>query len=185
MLVAGISNVVWVSAPRTDDGICDTLSPYALSTNYSGGESDRYLGGIHVEAMTLDPVDGTGQKTNNYWGWGDNTYGQVGNAIYNGVATNQVSQYSPAGPLQFCTRCQREVQLGTSGSFTAECNGTLYLYFNTDNFGGYTTQRLLPVQPARRYSRSITRTSTVSISVLSAVSQPLRPCQSTSLSWTT
>jgi hypothetical protein len=36
--------------------------------------------------------------------------------------------------LQFCTRCQREVQLGTSGSFTAECNGTLYLYFNTDNF---------------------------------------------------
>jgi alpha-tubulin suppressor-like RCC1 family protein len=137
MLVSGISNVVWVSAPRSDDGVCDSPSQFAFCTNYAGG-SDGYLGGVHVMAMTLDPVDGSGKTTNNYWGWGDNSYGQVGNEL-NGGGSNQVSQYTPAGPLQFCTRCQREVQLGTSGSFTAECNGTLYLYFNTDNFGGYNT----------------------------------------------
>jgi len=129
MPVAGISNVVWVSAPRSDDGICDSTSPFAFCTNYAGG-SDQYLGGVHAMAMTLD------QGTNHFWGWGDNTYGQVGNGM-NGGATNQVSQYTPAGPLQFCTRCQREVQLGTTGTFEAQCNGTLYLYFNTDNFSGY------------------------------------------------
>jgi hypothetical protein len=78
-------------------------------------------------------VDGTAQTTNHYWGWGDNSYGQIGTGT-NGGGMGQVSQYSPAGPLQFCTRCQREVQLGTSGIFTAQCNGTLCLYFNTDNF---------------------------------------------------
>jgi len=129
MLVSGISNAVSVSAPRSDDGICNVMSPFAFCTYYSGGH-DQYLGGVHVVAMTLD------QGTNHYWGWGDNTYGQVGNGM-NGGATNQVSQYSPAGPLQFCTRCQREVQLGTMGTFQAQCNGTLYLYFNTDNFSGY------------------------------------------------
>jgi hypothetical protein len=34
--------------------------------------------------------------------------------------------------MQFCTRCQREVQLGTNGSFQAQCNGTFYLYFNDE-----------------------------------------------------
>jgi alpha-tubulin suppressor-like RCC1 family protein len=124
ILVAGISNAVWISAPRSDDGLGGV---YVSVTN-------AYSGGVYSLAMTLDPVDGTGHTTNNYWGWGDNTYGQVGNATNNGGATNQISQYTPAGPLQFCTRCQREVQLGTMGTFTAKCNGTLYLYFNTDNY---------------------------------------------------
>jgi alpha-tubulin suppressor-like RCC1 family protein len=86
--------------------------------------------GSHSLAMTVD------QGTNRYWGWGYNVLGQVGN----GATTNQ---YTPA-PLQFCTRCQRCVQLGTNGVFTAQCNGTLYLYFNDeqgyfgDNSGSYT-----------------------------------------------
>jgi Regulator of chromosome condensation (RCC1) repeat len=117
MLVTGISNAVWVSAPRFGDSLD------AVVTTNRG-----YRGGVHSLVMTVDG------GTNHYWGWGDNTYGQIGN-VTNGGGTNQIRQYTPAGPLQFCTRCQREVQLGTSGSFTAQCNGTLYLYFNTDDFG--------------------------------------------------
>jgi hypothetical protein len=99
VLVAGISNVVLISAPKTDDG----------------GNG----GGMHSLAMTVDG------GTNRYWGWGDNTWGQVGRA------TNAINTYVPA-PVEFCTRCQRCVQLGTSGSFTAQCTGTLVLYFNDD-----------------------------------------------------
>jgi alpha-tubulin suppressor-like RCC1 family protein len=83
--------------------------------------------GYHSMAMTVDG------GTNHYWAWGDNSYGQIGTGT-NGGTTNQVSQDTPTGPLQFCTRCQREVQLGTNGTFTAHCSGTLYLYFNTDIF---------------------------------------------------
>lgn len=126
MLVTGISNAVWVSAPRSDDAV--------IQTNTAAG---IYSGGVHSLVMTVD------QGTNHYWGFGDNTYGQVGNVL-DGGGTNLISQYSPAGPLQFCTRCQRNVQLGTNGSFTAQCNGTLYLYFNdeigafNDNSGSFT-----------------------------------------------
>jgi alpha-tubulin suppressor-like RCC1 family protein len=86
--------------------------------------------GSHSLAMTVDG------GTNRFWGWGYNVLGQVGN----GATTNQ---YTPA-PLQFCTRCQRCVQLGTNGVLTAQCNGTLKLYFNDDqlafgdNSGSYT-----------------------------------------------
>jgi hypothetical protein len=77
-------------------------------------------------AMTVD------QGTNYYWGWGDNEYGEVGNGTSGYDANLNVSvQYVPV-PVQFCTRCQRCVQLGTSGSFTAQCTGTLVLYFNDD-----------------------------------------------------
>ncbi len=86
ILVAGISDVVWVSAPRGDDELEDvTTSAYIA-----------YNGGVHALAMTLDPVDGSGQMTNHYWSWGDSTFGQVGNGV-NGGGTNQVSQYAPAG----------------------------------------------------------------------------------------
>ena len=122
MLVTGMSNVVWVSAPRSDDEL-DAV--HTTSMNYSGG--------VHSLVMTVD------QGTNHYWGFGDNSYGQIGNAS-GGGGTNQLSQYMPAGPVQFCTRCQRTVQLGTNGTFTAQCNGTLYLYFNTDNFNACTGQ---------------------------------------------
>jgi hypothetical protein len=103
--------------------------------------------------MTVD------QGTNHYWGWGDNSYGQIGmvGTVTNGGATNQVSQYTPAGPVQFCTRCQRCVQLGTSGILTAQCTGTLTLYFNgeigqfenysgsyTASVSGLVTNRLVP-----------------------------------------
>jgi len=102
MLVAGISNAVLVSA-----SVMDNL----------GQPSAAY----HSMAVTLD------QGAYHYWGWGENDYGQVGNGT-NGVSVNQ---YVPV-PVQFCTRCDRTVQLGTSGSFTAHCTGTLVLYFNDD-----------------------------------------------------
>jgi hypothetical protein len=85
-------------------------------------------GVAHAMAMT------TQGGTNQYYGWGANYEGQVGNGTNSSNAIGDADQFSPA-QLQFCTRCQREVQLGTLGAFTAQCNGTLYLYFNTDNFG--------------------------------------------------
>jgi alpha-tubulin suppressor-like RCC1 family protein len=119
MLVAGLSNAVLVAAPRTDD--------YAT-------------GGEHGMAMTLN------QRTTGYWSWGDNTYGAVGSGSISGDGTNDSDQVYQSKPvsLQFCTRCQRCIQLSTAGSFTAQCNGTVYLYFNDDqlNFadssGSYT-----------------------------------------------
>ncbi|MGO9243653.1 MAG: choice-of-anchor tandem repeat GloVer-containing protein [Verrucomicrobiia bacterium] len=103
MLVAGISNVVLVSASLGDgDGV------------------------VHSLAMTVDG------GTNHCWGWGGNNYGEVGNGVsgyYGGISFSTTNQYTPA-QVQFCTRCQRCVQLGTSGILTAQCNGTLYLYFN-------------------------------------------------------
>lgn len=134
--VAGISNVVWVSAPRVDDDVCFAGGSFCSNYVDSMGNQYGYEGGVHALAMTLDPVDGSGLMTNHYYGWGDDSFGEVGNDV-NGGATNLVIQTSPAGPLQFCSRCQREVQLGTEGTFTAQCNGTLYLYFNTDDFGDY------------------------------------------------
>jgi len=88
-------------------------------------------GGAHAMAMT------TQGGTNQYYGWGANDYGQVGNGTNSNNGSNE--QDTPA-QLQFCTRCLRCVQLGTGGSFTAQCNGTLYLYFNTDDFGACTGQ---------------------------------------------
>jgi alpha-tubulin suppressor-like RCC1 family protein len=96
--IPGISNVVLVSAPRPD--------PDAR-------------GGQHVVAMTVDG------GTNHFWGWGDNTSGEVGNG-------NTTTPQSWPTQVQFYTRCQRCVPLGTGGVFTAQMDGALYLYFNTD-----------------------------------------------------
>lgn len=77
------------------------------------------------------------QGTNLYYGWGYNDNGQVGN----GSGADQ--QITPA-QLHFCNACSSCVQLGTSGIFTAQCTGTLTLYFNDEvgafpnNFGSYT-----------------------------------------------
>ncbi len=89
--------------------------------------------GYHSFAMTVDG------GTNHYWGWGDNYYGQVGNGTNSEISNTATIQYTPA-QAQFCTRCQRCVQLGTSGILTSQCNGTLYLYFNGQilDFGGST-----------------------------------------------
>jgi len=126
--VPGISNAVLVSAPVPGGG--GTV-------------------GMHAVALTVD------QGTNYYWCWGDNQYGQVGDGTIGDVA-NTTNCYSLCGingtsvyqitpvQMQFCTRCQRNVQLGTGGVFTAQCNGTMYLYFNDeigqfgDNAGSYT-----------------------------------------------
>jgi hypothetical protein len=63
--------------------------------------------------MGITPTDGIGNAANNP---SDGCFSEGFVSI-------------PTTP-QFCTRCQREVQLGTNGSFQAQCNGTLYLYFN-------------------------------------------------------
>jgi uncharacterized repeat protein (TIGR03803 family) len=118
--VAGISNAVLVAAPVKGD-----------SANDFGD-----AGGAHVLVTTLDG------GADRYFGWGDSDDGEVGNGLSGYAAgahgTNGASQFTPA-QLQFCTRCQREVQLGTGGVFTAQCNGTLYLYFNGEvgMFGNY------------------------------------------------
>ena len=71
---------------------------------------------------------------------------QVGNglqAYYGGFGLPpEQDQYTPA-QLPFCNACTSCVQLGTSGIFTAQCTGTLRLYFNDDyeyedNGGSYT-----------------------------------------------
>jgi hypothetical protein len=75
--------------------------------------------------------------TSHFFGWGDSDDGQTGTGLSgygaDGQPTNTnnkaANQYVPT-QLQFCTRCQREIQLGTNGSFQAQCSGTLYLYFN-------------------------------------------------------
>jgi len=101
MLVAGITNVVLVSAPK------DIPS--------------------HTLAVTID------QGTYRFWGMGTNDQGEVGI----GTTTNQ---YVPA-EIQPCASC---IQLGTSNVFTAQCTGTLRLFFNDtgndfgDNSNSYT-----------------------------------------------
>jgi hypothetical protein len=108
MLVAGISNVVLVSA--SDDA--SQINKHSLAMTVDGG-------------------------TNHYWAWGGNYFGQIGNATNWGNSASY-NQYSPVQP-QFCTRCQRCAQLGTSGILTAQCSGPLYLYFNGEigKFGDY------------------------------------------------
>jgi hypothetical protein len=64
--------------------------------------------------------------TNQLWGWGRDDADQVGT----GPNGNYVDP--PAGPLQFCDSW---IQLGTNGTFTAPCTGTLTLYFNDDIYG--------------------------------------------------
>jgi alpha-tubulin suppressor-like RCC1 family protein len=152
-LVTGLSNVVAIAGGESFTlAVTSNGQVYAfgdntygqLGTNLSSssipipvaGISNAVLvsahpSGSHSLAMTVD------QGTNRYWAWGWNIVGEVGN----GTSDNSV--YAPA-QLQFCTRCQRCVQLGTNGSFTAQCNGTLYLYFNDeiglfyDNAGSFT-----------------------------------------------
>jgi len=93
--------------------------------------------GSHSLAVTVD------QGTNRYWAWGFNVDGQVGNGTNANNAGGDPNQYTPA-QIQFCTRCQRCVQLATSGILTAQCNGTLFLYLNNeigrfdDNSGSFT-----------------------------------------------
>jgi uncharacterized repeat protein (TIGR03803 family) len=77
-----------------------------------------------------------GQGTSQYYGWGYDSDGQAGC----GLAEDD-DQYTPAR-IPFCNACSSCVQLGTSNVFTAQCTGTLKLYFNddyyyNDNYGEY------------------------------------------------
>jgi alpha-tubulin suppressor-like RCC1 family protein len=103
-----------LTTPTLVSGISNVLLVAAGATGY------------HSLAMTV------AGGTNQYWAWGKNCEGQVGNGTNETglcYGTGNDYQYVPA-QAQFCTRCRRCVQLGTSGILTAQCNGTLYLYFN-------------------------------------------------------
>ncbi len=110
-----------LTTPTLVSGISNVLLVAAGATGY------------HSLAMTV------AGGTNQYWAWGANYDGQVGNGT-NDTISNGTNDYQyVAAQAQFCTRCQRCVQLGTSGILTAQCNGTLYLYFNGQitDFDGY------------------------------------------------
>jgi uncharacterized repeat protein (TIGR03803 family) len=79
--------------------------------------------GNHCLATTRD------QGTEHFWGWGNNSDGEVGDYSYANIVD------PPAGPLQFCDTC---VQLGTSGTFTAHGTGTLTLFFNDNDYSDNT-----------------------------------------------
>ena len=85
----------------------------------------------HCLALTVN------QGTNQYYGWGNNFGGAVGDG------GGEDDQYTPA-QLHFDDVCTTCVQLGTSGAFTAQYTGTLKLYFNDaitaydNNSGSYT-----------------------------------------------
>ena len=71
------------------------------------------------------------QGTNQYWAWGQDDEGQIGNG------TNVDAVYTPYGPLPFTyyNECGPCIQLGTNGTFVAPASGTLFLFFNDDVFG--------------------------------------------------
>ena len=79
--------------------------------------------GYHVLAVTVNG------GTNQYYGWGDNFDGAVGDG------GGEDDQPTPA-LLHFDDVCTTCVQLGTGGVFTAQYTGTLKLYFN-DSIAGY------------------------------------------------
>jgi alpha-tubulin suppressor-like RCC1 family protein len=82
--------------------------------------------GDHSLAITAN------QGVYQYWAWGQNTVGQVGNG-QDGGGTN-LNQDTPS-LVQLTNKCVQCVQLGTSGIFTAQCTGTLRLFFNDNGFG--------------------------------------------------
>jgi alpha-tubulin suppressor-like RCC1 family protein len=82
--------------------------------------------GDHSLAVTVN------QGVYQYWGWGQNTSGQVGNGQDGSAGTN-LNQDTPE-LIQLTNRCVQCVQLGASGIFTAQCTGTLRLFFNDDVF---------------------------------------------------
>jgi len=122
------TGIGYTNMPMLVPGISNAVAVSAHPSNY------------HALALTVD------HGTNRYWGWGYNQYGEVGN----GTSGNNV--YTPTA-LQFsniCPPCANCVQLGTNGSFTAHCTGTLVLYFNDeqyypDNAGSFTAITIVPL----------------------------------------
>jgi hypothetical protein len=68
--------------------------------------------------------------TNMFWGWGNDNDSEIGNGT-------TVSEQDPPSEVQFSNptnECSC-YQFGTTGAFTAYSTGTLYLFFNDDDFG--------------------------------------------------
>jgi alpha-tubulin suppressor-like RCC1 family protein len=98
-IVRGISNAVLVGASAALDISQDVISGHSL-------------------AVTVD------QGTRQYWAWGHNISGEVGNRT-------TTDQYAPA-MLHFCPVCDGCIQLGTNGAFVAPCTGSLRLFINDE-----------------------------------------------------
>jgi alpha-tubulin suppressor-like RCC1 family protein len=112
----GTTGIASSSSPIRVAGISNAV---LVSASLFDATKDIIAG--HSLAVTVE------NGTTRYWAWGFNFDGQVGNG------TNGGSVYAPVAP-QFCTRCERCVQLGTSGVLTAQCTGTLVLYFNDQQY---------------------------------------------------
>jgi alpha-tubulin suppressor-like RCC1 family protein len=110
---------------------CYITNPVPVSGISNAVLVSAHPDGLHSLAVTVN------QGTNQYYGWGYNYYGQVGNG------SGETEQDTPA-QLYFCNACSNCVQLGTGGVFTAQCTGVLRLYFNdslgafANNSGSYT-----------------------------------------------
>jgi alpha-tubulin suppressor-like RCC1 family protein len=106
----------------TNTGMGPLTSPYLV-----GGISNVVLVSAHADGQHSLAVT-INQGTNQYYGWGDNGItlfigGEVGDG------GGEQFQSTPA-LLHFDNVCTTCIQLGTSGSFTAQYTGTLKLYFN-------------------------------------------------------
>jgi uncharacterized repeat protein (TIGR03803 family) len=125
------------------NGISSSSTPIPVTGLSNAVLVSAHPDGTHCLAVAVN------QGTNQYYAWGANYEGQVGDGAADddpvGVAGND-NQITPA-LLHFCDACTSCVQLGTGGVFTAQCTGTLRLYFNDtlggaygDNSGAYTAK---------------------------------------------
>jgi len=115
----------------TNADVFDHSLPFLVAGISNAVLVSAHSEGQHCLAVTVN------QGTNQYYAWGANDEGEVGDGAADddpvGVQSND-NQITPTR-LHFDDACTTCVQLGTSGTFTAQYTGTLRLYFN-DTLGG-------------------------------------------------
>jgi alpha-tubulin suppressor-like RCC1 family protein len=140
--VTGLSNVVSIAAGQSFTiAVTSNGQVFAWGENFEGdlgtitsGSTPQPIAGISNAVLVSAHPDGfhglavtVSQETNQYYGWGDNGIDAIGGEVGDGGGEDD--QPTPA-LLHFDNVCTTCVQLGTSGSFTAQYTGTLKLYFN-------------------------------------------------------
>ncbi|MGA2138024.1 MAG: hypothetical protein ABSH14_04100 [Verrucomicrobiia bacterium] len=147
--VVGIAGGLYFTLAVTSNGQVfawgdNTFGQLGTNTDFGSLTSPHLVAGISNAVLVSAHPDGThsvamtiSNGVYQYWAWGDNANGQVGN----GTEGSGNYQYTPAS-IQFSNSCVECIALGTGGVFTAQCTGTLILYFNDDffpdNSGAYT-----------------------------------------------